>query len=454
MKTLFIKTFGCQMNDYDAARIVDLLRASHGYQPVEQPEQADLIIFNTCHIREKAEDKLFSELGRLHKLVQMAHPTLKTSQTLFAVGGCVAQAVGQEIFRRAPFVQLVFGPQTYHRLPTMLDRLAREGGQIVDAEIAPESKFDELPHNQGSGPIGSVTVQEGCNKFCAFCVVPFTRGREWSRPVAAILDEITRLVAQGAVEIQLLGQNVNAYEGLDPSGLHHDLALLIRRVALLPGVERIRFVTSHPADMTDELVEIFADIPQLCPYFHLPIQSGSNRILDRMGRGHTVENYLEWVNKLRQAAPDIAIASDFIVGFPGETEADFQETLDLVETVSFDHAYSFCFSSRPGTQAASLPDQLPAAVSTARLAILQERLNAHQLQRNQNRVGRLEAVLVEGAAKKGSGEWTGRTPGFRKVNFPAAATNLVGQIVPVRITEGLPNSLRGIMEPTFLPVRP
>ncbi|MEO5364731.1 MAG: MiaB/RimO family radical SAM methylthiotransferase, partial [Magnetococcus sp. DMHC-8] len=284
MKKLFIKTFGCQMNDYDASRIVDLLGASLGYRRVEAPEQADLIIFNTCHIREKAEEKLFSELGRLHKLVRDARRSPADVQTIFAVGGCVAQASGQEIFRRAPFVQLVFGPQTYHRLPAMLARLAREGGPILDAEVTPESKFDELPVSQGVGPIASVTVQEGCNKFCAFCVVPFTRGQEWSRPVQAILDEITGLVRQGAVEIQLLGQNVNAYQGMDPTGLPHDLALLIRRVALLPGVERIRFVTSHPADMTDDLVELFADLPQLCPYFHLPIQSGSDRILAQMGR--------------------------------------------------------------------------------------------------------------------------------------------------------------------------
>ncbi|MEO5339378.1 MAG: tRNA (N6-isopentenyl adenosine(37)-C2)-methylthiotransferase MiaB [Magnetococcus sp. MYC-9] len=441
MKKLFIRTFGCQMNDYDAARIVDLLRASHGYSPVESPEEADLVVVNTCHIREKAEEKLFSELGRLHK-ISRTRSSQGAPATLFAVGGCVAQAVGQEIFRRAPFVQLVFGPQTYHRLPAMLTRLEREGKPILDAEIVTDSKFDELPRHQGVGPIASVTVQEGCNKFCAFCVVPFTRGQEWSRPVSAILEEVTDLVRQGAMEIQLLGQNVNAYQGMDTSGTPHDLALLIRRVALLPGVERIRFVTSHPADMTEELVELFADLPQLCPYFHLPIQSGSNRILARMGRGHTVEEYLEWVRRLRQARPDMAMASDFIVGFPGETEADFQETLQLVEEVSFDHAYSFCYSSRPGTQAAQMADQLPPEVSSARLATLQERLSAHQLQRNRNRVGQLESVLVEGGAKKGSGELTGRTPGFRKVNFSGDAT-WIGRIVPVRITEGLPNSLRG-----------
>ncbi|MBF0161223.1 MAG: tRNA (N6-isopentenyl adenosine(37)-C2)-methylthiotransferase MiaB [Magnetococcales bacterium] len=445
MKKLFIKTFGCQMNDYDASRMVDLLRSSHGYHRVEDPEQADLVVFNTCHIREKAEEKLFSELGRLHKMVRTARIAQGRSAepaAIFAVGGCVAQATGQEIFRRAPFVQLVFGPQTYHRLPTLLTRLEQGGGPICDVAIAPESKFDLLPLQEKTGAAASVTVQEGCNKFCAFCVVPFTRGQEWSRPVDAILAEVAGLVQQGAVEIQLLGQNVNAYQGMDKSGLPHDLPLLIRRVALLPGVERIRFVTSHPADMTDDLVELFADLPQLCPYLHLPIQSGSNRILARMGRGHTVEAYLEWIRRLRQASPEIAIASDFIVGFPGETEADFQETLQLVEQVSFDHAYSFCFSSRPGTQAEQMGEHLPAEVSSARLAILQERLNAHQWLNNQKRVGRTEAVLVEGSAKKGSGELSGRTPEFRRVNFPGEQ-HWIGHIVPVQITEGLPNSLRG-----------
>ncbi|MEO5354004.1 MAG: tRNA (N6-isopentenyl adenosine(37)-C2)-methylthiotransferase MiaB [Magnetococcus sp. XQGC-1] len=441
MKTLFIKTFGCQMNDYDASRILDLLCTHHGYTAVETPEQAGLIIFNTCHIREKAEEKLFSELGRLHKLLRSTADAANRPATIFAVGGCVASASAQEIIRRAPFVQLVFGPQTYHRLPEMLARLAQGKGPICDTTNS-DSKFDALPHIQGVGSIASVTVQEGCNKFCAFCVVPFTRGQEWSRPVADILAEITDLVRQGAMEIQLLGQNVNAYQGMDPSGTPHDLALLIQRVALLPGVERIRFVTSHPADMTEDLVALFADIPQLCPYFHLPIQSGSDRILEQMGRGHTVEQYLDWVARLRQVCPEIAIASDFIVGFPGETEEDFQATLDLVNRVSFEHAYSFCFSSRPGTRAESMAGQIPPEVSAARLAILQESLNRHQLRHNQSRVGKVESVLVEGPARKGSGELTGRTPGFRKVNFPGGP-ELVGRIVPVLITEGLPNSLRG-----------
>ena len=290
--------------------------------------------------------------------------------------------------------------------------------------------------------MASVTVQEGCNKFCAFCVVPFTRGQEWSRPVAAILEEVSGLAQQGALEIQLLGQNVNAYQATDQAGVPHDLALLIRRIALLPGVKRIRFVTSHPADMSDDLVELFADLPSLCPYFHLPIQSGSNRILERMGRGHTVEQYLMWVERLRHACPEIALASDFIVAFPGESESDFQDTLDFVEKVAFDHAYSFCFSPRPGTDAEKMPHQIPRSEAAARLAILQERLNTQQLQRNRLQVGRIEPVLVEGIAKKGMGELAGRTPGFRKVNF-AGDPMMIGRIVPVEITEGYPNSLRG-----------
>lgn len=452
------------MNDYDAARIKDLLHASHGYRFVQTPEQADMIILNTCHIREKAEEKLFSELGRLHKIVRSVHPSTKTEaspsrQRIFAVGGCVAQATGQEIFRRAPFVQLVFGPQTYHHLPAMLEQLEQEGGHICVTDMADpsqsypspketsglifESKFDALPPNLTSASMASVTVQEGCNQFCTFCVVPFTRGQAWSRPVAAILDEVSGLVRQGALEIQLLGQNVNAYQGEDQAGAIHDLAMLIQRVALLPGVERIRFVTSHPAEMNDDLVELFAHLPQLCPYVHLPIQSGSDRILARMGRGHTIEQYLEWVARLRRACPEIALASDFIVGFPGESDADFQKTLELVKTVGFDHAYSFCFSSRPGTKASKMEAQIPLSESNARLAALQEALNAQQLQRNRLQVGRVEAVLVEGPAKKGVGELAGRTPGFRKVNFPGNAA-MIGRIIPVKITEGRPNSLRGV----------
>ena len=425
------------MNSYDASRMTDLLRESHGYQPVSQPEQADLILLNTCHIREKAEEKLFSELGRLRKMAG------KDQRVVFGVGGCVSQAAGVDIFRRAPFVQLVFGPQNYHRLPDMLDELDRKGGRQLETDFPEESKFDRLPTVRGSGPIASVTVQEGCDRFCAFCVVPYTRGREWSRPVEAILAEVTARVNAGAVEIQLLGQNVNAYAGQDREGIGHDLALLIRAVALVPGVARIRFITSHPADMSPDLVAAFAEVPQLCPYLHLPIQSGSDAILTRMSRGHTVSEYLDWVDRLRQACPDIALASDFIVGFPGETKTNFQDTLDLVNQVAFDQAYSFQFSPRPGTPAADMGPPVATAERAIRLATLQLLLQKKQLQRNRARVGNRELVLVEGPSKVGNGEFTGRTPGFSRVNF-AGSPEWVGRIIPVEITEGLPNSLRGL----------
>ncbi|MBF0213897.1 MAG: tRNA (N6-isopentenyl adenosine(37)-C2)-methylthiotransferase MiaB, partial [Magnetococcales bacterium] len=400
MKNLFIKNYGCQMNVHDAARMASLLHESMGYESVEEPDDADLIILNTCHIREKAAEKIFSELGRLRKL-------LAGRSVIFAVGGCVGQAEGEQIFKRAPFVSLVFGPQNYHQLPDMLQRLQREGGRIGALEESADTKFDALPAITHSGPLASVVVQEGCNRFCAYCVVPFTRGREWSRPVEAILDEIRGLVQAGAREIHLLGQNVNAYQALDRDGVVHDLALLVRRVALLPGVDRLRFVTSHPADMNADLVEVFAEVDALCPYLHLPIQSGSDRVLARMERGHTVADYLGWIDRLRQNSPEIALASDFIVGFPGESEADFQETLDLVERVGFDHAYSFVFSSRPGTLAADMSDPVPLEVGQRRLARLQEALQAIQLRKNLARVGCVEQVLVEGFSRRDAGELTG-----------------------------------------------
>ncbi|MBF0190841.1 MAG: tRNA (N6-isopentenyl adenosine(37)-C2)-methylthiotransferase MiaB [Magnetococcales bacterium] len=435
MKNLYIKNYGCQMNVHDAARMQALLRDAMGYVSVEEPAEADLIILNTCHIREKAAEKIFSELGRLRKLVE-------GRAVIFAVGGCVGQAEGDNIFRRAPFVSLVFGPQNYHRLPDMLRKLEREGGRVGDQEESVDSKFDALPAITAPGSIASVVVQEGCNRFCAYCVVPFTRGREWSRPVEAILDETAGLIGAGAREIHLLGQNVNAYRAMDRHGVVHDLALLVRQVALLPGVERIRFVTSHPADMNDDLVEVFAQVESLCPYLHLPIQSGSDRILARMERGHTVAEYLGWIDQLRQVAPGIALASDFIVGFPGESEEDFQQTLDLVHRVGFDHAYSFVFSSRPGTVAADMGEHVPLEVGQSRLARLQEALQAIQLQKNLARVECVEEVLVEGQAKRGSGECTGRTLHGRTINFPGDP-GLIGRVARVLVTEGLPNSLRG-----------
>ncbi|MEO5365308.1 MAG: tRNA (N6-isopentenyl adenosine(37)-C2)-methylthiotransferase MiaB [Magnetococcus sp. WYHC-3] len=439
MKRLLIKNFGCQMNAYDAGRMADLLAASHGYSPTDRPDDADLIILNTCHVREKAEEKLFSELGRLRK---------ETGErpVIFAVGGCVGQAEGAAIFRRAPFVDVVFGPQNYHRLPTLLERLAAGERRVLDDSTPQDSKFDSLPEVVSTGPLASVTVQEGCDRFCTYCVVPHTRGREWSRSVAEVLAEVRSVVSRGARDILLLGQNVNAYRGVGADACDYDLPLLIREVALIPGVERIRFVTSHPADMTQELVEVFGDVPQLCPYLHLPIQSGSDRILAAMERGHRVVDYLDWIRRLRAVRPDIALASDFIVGFPGETDADFQQTLELVDQVRYDHAYSFKFSPRPGTPAADMPHQVPPAVATERLERLQMRINAHQLAGNRAKIGSVQPVLVEGWSSHRPQQWSGRTPCQRKVNFSGGA-DLTGRTVMVRITEGLPNSLRGELLP-------
>ncbi|MBF0144889.1 MAG: tRNA (N6-isopentenyl adenosine(37)-C2)-methylthiotransferase MiaB [Magnetococcales bacterium] len=445
MKNLFIKNFGCQMNLYDAGRITDLLAKSHGLTLVSTPEAADLIVFNTCHIREKAEEKLFSELGRMRKLVQQRAQG-DDGDVVFAVGGCVGQAEGMEIFRRAPFVDVVFGPQNYHELPQMLDRLAQRQQKICATSTHATDKFDHLPATGQSGPIAMVTIQEGCNRYCSYCVVPHTRGPEWSRPVADVLDEIAVCLSQGAVEIQLLGQNVTTYKAMDSDGTIHDLALLIRRVALLEGVRRIRFITSHPADMNDDLVELFAELPELCPYMHLPIQSGSDAILRAMERGHTVADYRQWAEKLRRVHPEMALASDFIVAFPGETEQDFQATLALIEELRFDHAYSFLFSSRPGTKAASMVPAVPLAVGQQRLADLQDTLNRIQLENNRQQVGKREEILVEKQSRTGQGLLSGRTRGNRWVNIPGPR-EWIGRLLEVEIVEGFPNSLKGCVLP-------
>ncbi|MBF0153650.1 MAG: tRNA (N6-isopentenyl adenosine(37)-C2)-methylthiotransferase MiaB [Magnetococcales bacterium] len=435
MKRVHIKTFGCQMNAYDSSRMADVLEQGGAWRVVAEPEQADLIIFNTCHIREKAGEKLFSELGRLHK-------NLEGRPVTFAIGGCVGQAEGVAVFRRAPFVDLVFGPQNYHHLPLLLERLASGERRIDAVGQTADAKFAALPEARSEGATAAVTVQEGCDRYCAYCVVPTTRGREWSRSVDEILAEVRAYVRQGVLEITLLGQNVNAYQGEDHQGVGHDLAALLRRVARVEGVRRLRFVTSHPADMTDDLVAVFAEVPQVCPYMHLPVQSGSDRILERMGRGHDVATYLTWIGKLRQAAPGIALASDFIVGFPGESEGDFRQTLDLVERVGFAHAYSFKFSPRPGTPAAGMSHQVPDAVSAERLERLQALLHARQLADNQRQVGRVVELLVEGISKRHAGELAGRTPDYRRVNFPGPA-EWIGRLVQVEVTEGMPHSLKG-----------
>lgn len=440
-RRLYIKTFGCQMNAYDSVRIAGLLKQSHNFDQVEEPDAADLIILNTCHIREKAEEKIFSELGRLKKITRGR----AGGRPIFAVGGCVGQVEGDSISRRAPFVDLVFGPQNYHRLPAFLDRLAGGEKRILDDGFNAGDKFDRLPTVEATEAAAMVTVQEGCDRFCTYCVVPFTRGREWSRPVEAVLTETEGLAAQGVVEIMLLGQNVNAYHAQDREGVEHDLALLIRRVALIPGVERIRFATSHPADMNDDLAEAFAEVEELCPYLHLPVQAGADSVLTAMERGHSAEEYLAWIDKLRRARPDIALSSDFIVGFPGESDADFQATMELVRRVGFDHAYSFKFSARPGTAAAEMEGAVSDAVASRRLAELQDLLNAQQLESNRRQIGRVERVLVEGPSKRQPGEMAGRTPGFRRVNFPGPLS-LAGRIATVEITDGLANSLRGVLK--------
>ncbi|MBF0381879.1 MAG: tRNA (N6-isopentenyl adenosine(37)-C2)-methylthiotransferase MiaB [Magnetococcales bacterium] len=439
MKNLYIKNYGCQMNAYDAGRMTDLLQQSHKLSVVDSPQQADLIILNTCHIREKADDKIFSELGRLKKSTYRHDPK---KRYIFGVGGCVGQAQGAELFKRAPFVDLVFGPQNYHHLPHMLDQVLNGKRQLHDIEIPSESKFDALPTAPDSGFSAGVPVQEGCDRFCTYCVVPFTRGREWSRPVEDILKEVKNLTDKGAKEIELLGQNVNAYLGHDQAGVEHDLALLIRQVSFVEGVERIRFVTSHPGDMSDDLVNAFAEIPELNSYMHLPIQSGSDKILAAMERGHSVAEYMGWIEKLKKACPKITLASDFIVGFPGETEEDFQNTLDLISEVRYGHAYSFLFSPRPGTVAADMEGFIPQEVSQERLERLQELINTIQVEENKAQIGLVESVLVEGEAKKGQGLLAGRTSGYRRINFPAPV-ELIGTLANVLVTQARPNSLIG-----------
>ncbi|MBI1207732.1 MAG: tRNA (N6-isopentenyl adenosine(37)-C2)-methylthiotransferase MiaB [Azospirillum sp.] len=437
-RTLFIKTWGCQMNVYDSARMADVL-APLGFRPVDRPESADMIILNTCHIREKASDKVFSELGRLR-----AHQRERAAaggRMILAVAGCVAQAEGAEIAARAPYVDLVFGPQTYHRLPELVARVG-QGGTVVDTEFPLESKFDALPEEAGAPGVSAfLSVQEGCDKFCTFCVVPYTRGAESSRPAAAVLAEARRLIAQGAVEITLLGQNVNAWHGEGTDGGVWGLGRLLGALAELPGVARLRYTTSHPSDMTDELIAAHASVPQLMPFLHLPVQSGSDRVLAAMNRRHRADDYRRLVDRLRHARPDLALSSDFIVGFPGESELDFAETLRLVEDIGFAQAYSFKFSARPGTPAAEhAPDrQVPETVKAARLEALQRLLGAQQLAFNRRSVGTRMPVLFDRAGRR-PGQLLGRSPWLQAVHA-AAPERLLGQLIEVRVDAGQANSL-------------
>jgi tRNA-2-methylthio-N6-dimethylallyladenosine synthase len=441
-RKLFIQTFGCQMNEYDSARMAEVLRESHGLELAERAEDADVLLLNTCSIREKAQEKVFSQLGRWK-------PLKRRPGVVIGVGGCVASQEGEAIRERAPFVDLVFGPQTLHRLPAMLRELEAARTPQVDVSFPAIEKFDGLPAPRAEGPTAFVSVMEGCSKYCTYCVVPYTRGEEVSRPFDDVLVEVAALAEQGVREVTLLGQNVNAYRGAMHDGETADLALLIRYVAAIDGIERIRFTTSHPVELSEALIETYRDVPELVSHLHLPVQSGSDRILAAMKRGHTALEYKAKVRRLRAARPGLSLSSDFIVGFPGEGEADFAATLALVEEIGFDASFSFVFSRRPGTPAAEYPDEVPLAVKQERLARLQQRL-AHQAQAISRRmVGGVERILVEGPSRKDRAELAGRTANNRVVNF-AGPAELIGTFVEVQITEALPNSLRGRWQPAPL----
>ncbi len=433
---LYIKTHGCQMNEYDSSKMADVLADSDGLELTDNPEEADVILINTCSIREKAQEKVFSQLGRWKSLKKDGKPVL------IGVGGCVASQEGAAIVKRAPYVDLVFGPQTLHRLPELIRERRESGKPQVDISFPEIEKFDRLPEPRAEGPTAFVSIMEGCSKYCSFCVVPYTRGEEVSRPFEDVLVEIAQLASQGVREINLLGQNVNAYRGPYGESEIADLGLLIRTMAEIDGVDRIRFTTSHPLEFSDSLIEAYRDVPQLANYLHLPVQAGSDRILAAMKRGYTTLEFKQKIRKLRTVRPDISISSDFIVGFPGETDADFDKTMKLIEDVGFDQSYSFIYSRRPGTPAADLEDDTPESVKHQRLARLQAAINTHSTRISQTMLGSVQRVLVERHSTRDAAELTGRTENMRYVNFPGN-TRLIGQFVDVEITEAMANSLRG-----------
>ena len=437
---LYIKTHGCQMNEYDSARMADVLRASHGLELTQDEAEADVILVNTCSIREKAQEKVFSQLGRWKQHKQDGKPVL------IGVGGCVASQEGDAIVKRAPYVDLVFGPQTLHRLPDLIEARRASGQPQVDISFPEIEKFDALPEPRAEGPSAFVSIMEGCSKYCSFCVVPYTRGEEISRPFDDVLAEIATLAEQGVREVNLLGQNVNAYRGPMFDGGVADLGLLIHAIAEIDGIGRIRFTTSHPLEFSDSLVEAYANVPKLANFLHLPVQSGSDRILAAMKRGYTALEFKQKIRKLRAVRPDICISSDFIVGFPGETDADFDRTMKLIDDVGFDQSFSFIYSRRPGTPAASLADDTPDEVKHARLERLQATLNANAAKISATMLGTTQRILVEGPSRKNPNELTGKTENMRSVNFPAPA-RLIGQFVDVVITEVMTNSLRGRVHP-------
>ena len=435
---VFIRTFGCQMNEYDSDKMGDVLRAADGYEKTDDVEQADLILFNTCSVREKAQEKVFSDLGRVKHL--------KARGALIGVGGCVASQEGAAIVERAPYVDLVFGPQTLHRLPAMIARRRAQGLPQVDISFPEIEKFDHLPPARVEGASAFVSIMEGCSKYCSYCVVPYTRGEEVHRPFDDVLAEVAGLAEQGVKEVTLLGQNVNAYRGrMGPTEDIADFALLIECVAEIPGIERIRYTTSHPNEFTQRLIDVYARVPKLVDHLHLPVQHGSDRILGAMKRGYTTLEYKSTIRKLRAIRPDIGLSTDFIVGFPGETEDDHARTMALIDEIGFDASFSFVFSARPGTPAAALPDATPQAVKLKRLQALQARIEENVRRISASRVGTVQRILVEGRSRKDASESMGRTECNRIVNFAAGphAARLVGQMVDVRIVQALPHSLRG-----------
>ena len=434
---LFIKTHGCQMNEYDSDRMADLLKDSHELTITETPNDAEVILINTCSIREKAQEKVFSELGR-YKALKESNPNL-----IIGVGGCVASQEGDAIRQRAPFVDLVFGPQTLHRLPDMLEARRNSGDAQVDISFPEIEKFDRLPEPKLEGPSAYVSIMEGCSKYCTFCVVPYTRGEEISRPLDHVLQEVLANVDQGAREIHLLGQNVNAYRGEAEGDDIADLADLIRIIAEIPEVERIRFTTSHPVESSDALIDCFRDVPKLVSHLHLPVQSGSDRILAAMKRGHTAIEYKSKMRKIKEARPGISLSSDFIIGFPGETDQDFEKTMELIESVGFDVSFSFIYSARPGTPASDLTDDTDQATKKARLAALQARISQNAQAISRAMVGTTQSVLVTGPSKKDPGELSGRTENNRVVNFRSDQSDLIGRFVECEIVEAYSNSLRG-----------
>ncbi len=431
---LYIKTFGCQMNEYDSSKMADVLNRSHDLQLTEVAEEADVLLLNTCSVRENAQEKVFHQLGRWREW-KKARPHL-----VIGVGGCVASQEGETIFRRAPYVDMVFGPQTLHRLPRLLDAVQHKRAPTMDISFPAIEKFDNLPIPKVTGPTALVSVMEGCSRYCTFCVVPYTRGEEVSRPFEDVLREVAQLARQGVREVTLLGQNVNAYYGAMADGDTADLALLITYIAAIEGIVRVRYTTSHPAEFSNSLIDVYAHVPQLVSHVHLPVQSGSDRILKLMKRGYTAQEYIDKIHRLRAMRADITLSSDFIIGFPGETESDFEATLELIDTVGFDRSFSFIYSPRPGTPAASLPDDVPLDVKKARLARVQERINKHATAIAAAMIGTVQQVLVEQCNADGS--MSGLAANNRAVHFAGHMT-LIGQLVDIRITEALPSSLRG-----------